>query len=50
MLINLTRYQMHWAISRLNANRSLLDPKQYEGFTVKIGKETSQNGGIGWRF
>ena len=31
----------------LNANRSLLDPKQYEGFTVKVGKETSQNGVLG---
>ena len=31
----------------LNENRSLLDPKQYEGFTVKVGKETSQNGVLG---
>lgn len=30
-----------------NMNRSLLDPKQYEGFTVKVGKETSPEGMLG---
>lgn len=28
-------------------NKSMLDPKQYEGFTVKVGKETSPEGILG---
>lgn len=30
-----------------NINRSVLDPKKYEGFTVKVGKESSPDGILG---
>ncbi len=31
----------------ISMNKSMLDPKQYEGFTVKVGKETSPEGMLG---